>query len=92
MGHSRQHMYEVVDALVRAGNSFRPRPPGHGEDPFWPTQGDPHCYMRTPIDFAVAKAAPAQPADLVFDEDNDMIFCGACWTAITGPAYRPATV
>ncbi|MFE1443788.1 hypothetical protein [Streptomyces sp. NPDC058739] len=74
MEHSQQHMCDLVDALVRAGSSFRPRPPGFGEDRFWLTEGDPHCYLETPIDFAVAKAVPGQPADLAFVEDNDMIF------------------
>lgn len=48
--------------------------------------------METPIDFAVAKAVPGQPEELAFVEDNDMIFCKLCWTAITGTAYRPETV
>ncbi|MFB7253751.1 hypothetical protein [Streptomyces nojiriensis] len=92
MEHSQRHMYEVVDALVRAGSSFRPRPPGLGADPFWLAKGDPHCYMESPIDFAVARSVPGHPADLAFDEDNDMIFCRLCWTAITGPGHRPETV
>ncbi|MFJ6051226.1 hypothetical protein [Streptomyces sp. NPDC092307] len=92
MEHSQRHMYEVVDALVRAGSSFRPRPPGLGDDPFWLTKGDPHCYMETPIDFAVARSVPGHPVELALDEDNDMIFCRHCWTAITGPNHRPETV
>ncbi|WP_438318654.1 hypothetical protein ACSHWO_34565 [Streptomyces sp. HUAS TT3] len=92
MEHTQRHVYELVDALVRAGNSFRPRPPGLGDDPFWLTKGEPHCYMEMPIDFTVAKAVRGQPGDLGFDEDNDMIFCRLCWTAITGSNHRPATV
>lgn len=85
-------MYEMVDALVRAGSNFRPRPPGLGDDPFWLAKGDPHCYLETPIDFAVARSVPGQPADLAFDEDDDMIFCRLCWTAITGSNHRLVTV
>ncbi|MEV7447123.1 hypothetical protein AB0O22_39300 [Streptomyces sp. NPDC091204] len=92
MEHARQHMYDVVDALVRAGSSFRPRPPGMGDDPFWLAKGEPHCYLETPIDFAVAKDVPGQPEEVVFAEDNDMISCELCWTVITGTAYRPETV
>jgi hypothetical protein len=85
-------MYDLVDALVRAGNSFRPWPHDSGTDPFWRTQGNQVCYVDAPIDFAEARAVPDQPADLAFVEDNDMIFCKSCWTAITGPAHRPETV
>ncbi|MGW7821948.1 hypothetical protein ACWGLF_28365 [Streptomyces puniciscabiei] len=92
MAHSQKHMYEMVDALVTAGNSFRPRPPGLGSDPFWLTAGNPVCYLEASIDFAVAKTVPDQPVDLVVDEDNDLIFCKLCWTAIQGPTHRVETV
>jgi hypothetical protein len=85
-------MYNMVDVLVRAGNSFRPFPTAWSEDPFWESQGGRVCFMEVPIDFAVAKAVPRQPADLAFVEDNDMIFCKLCWTAVTGPAHRIETV
>ncbi|MEV7562064.1 hypothetical protein [Streptomyces sp. NPDC089795] len=92
MEHAQRHMYEVVDALVRAGGSVRPRPPGSGSDPFWVTKRGPHCYLETPIDFAVARSLPGLPAEVDLDEANDMIFCRVCWTAVTGPNHRPETV
>lgn len=92
MEHSQQHMYELVDALVAAGNSFRPWPHGSGTDPFWLTKGDPVCYLEAPIDFVLAAAVSGLPADLVFVDDNDMIFCRLCWTAIKGSTHRPETV
>ncbi|WP_328674436.1 hypothetical protein OG905_20740 [Streptomyces sp. NBC_00322] len=92
MDHTNHHLEAVVDALVRAGNRFRPRPPGKGAGPFWTTQGGPVCYMEAPIDFAVARGVPDQPAELRFHEDIDPIFCPLCWTPINGPGYRPQTV
>ncbi|WBO61488.1 hypothetical protein [Streptomyces camelliae] len=92
MAHTQQHMHDLVEALVRTGNSFRPWPHSSGTDPFWRAKGDLVCHLEAPIDFAVAKAVPDQPADLAFVEDNDMIFCKLCWTAITGPAHHPETV
>ncbi|MEV5972265.1 hypothetical protein [Streptomyces sp. NPDC051921] len=92
MEHSEQHMYDVVDALVRAGNRFRPAQRRWGTDPFWPTKSAQECYLEASIDFAVAKAVPGQPSELVLDEGNDLIFCALCFTAITGPAYRAETV
>ncbi|MER6449139.1 hypothetical protein [Streptomyces venezuelae] len=91
MEHSQRHMYEMVDALVRAGGRFRPRPTPLGDDAFWPTKTDQRCSMETPIDFAVARSVPGQPADLGFDEDDDMISCGLCWATITGANHRPGT-
>jgi hypothetical protein len=84
-------MYDLVDALVAAGNRFRPRPPGLGSDPFWLTAGNPVCHLEEPIDFTVARAVPGQPADLHIDEDNELIFCKQCWTAIDGPSHQPET-
>lgn len=48
--------------------------------------------MEAPIDFAVARAVPDQPAELQFNEDIDSIFCPLCWTPINGPGYRSQTV
>ena len=89
--HTQQHMSDLIEHLVRAGNSVRYHP-SSATDPFWHQQGGPQCFLTRPIDFAVVEAVPGRPADLVLAPDNDLIFCRLCWTAITGPGYRPETV
>ncbi|WP_329332164.1 hypothetical protein OG866_04845 [Streptomyces sp. NBC_00663] len=87
MEHSRQHMYELIDHLVGAGNAVRYHP-SSAVDPFWHQQGGPECFLERPIDFGAARTAPGQPEDLVFDEGEDRILCLRCWTVITGSDHR----
>ena len=69
------HLLAVVDALVRRGNALV-------TDGFVPSQGDPWCGLRDPINFGVVRGIADD--EIVGRPADDRVHCRHCRAEIVG--------